>query len=1589
MNAPPHAPVSLSAVEEVSAASVPEMALSDGDIIASKSGAGAGSSATPTSAALDTGQVLADRFQVLDVVGEGGMGIVYRCLDRATHEQVAVKRVILPEGDLAAEYVIWFYKEARALAALDHPCIVRARDYGQLADGSPYLVMDLAVGVSLYDLSHVPLRFELTWSIVDRLLSALAHAHARGIVHGDLKPSNVLVEEVPGQPPKLHILDFGLAWLKQDFHDERLDGAKAVEIVPHAGAGTPGFMAPEQVLHEMHHVCGATDLYALGCVLYRVFSGRPPFHGDAKDLLRWHAYDPVPELGLAVDAPREVVGFVMRLLAKQPWDRWEYAAEARAAWERLRPTVVNPKAYHFPDLPRQAALEAAPTRPTMPTDAERPSPQRGAECASGLLRMRPSPLVGREDIRRRLTDICREVTSQTGARHRLVLLVGPAGVGKSRTAEWLCEVVHEEARMVPLRARYRRIRGPLDGMLGAAAIHLNFERVDRETIERSLLARWRIAETDWHGRSWVAGAAEWLRPTAPGSDRPLGPSGVRFAVDTIETRRLVMRHVLSRIAGKRPLLFWLDDLHEAPPSTFDALTRLHEEEADRSIVWVATVRSEGAQRETESADRLRDLTALLDGEVVEIKPLDTEQTSRLLRVSLPLDDAAVAEATRRSRGNPLFALQQLHAWALAGALEFVDGVYRVQPRVLALRPETTAELWDSRVATVPEEYRLAAYAVATLGGDIRRSVLKPLLQSLGLGAEAAILSLQAAEIIFPRGPGRYTWPHALLQEHLLQRLSERPDARLVFSAAAEALTCHPSARTRRIVRQRVANLLNAGEPDQGAKLLFQHLSQAWNLARDPLAALSDLELLKGQVTGRSLAVRHRWHAEALRQIGRIEEAVSYAEMARAILEELAELEELAYCYKLLGHLGSERGGAAEGLGLVRRAYDLFCSFGNLLGQAQCEAVSGEIEYLLGNYEKARAWAERAEGHFGELRQPLGRGQCLMLLSWIEHSEGATERARRLTLEAKTQFERAGYRLGMAQANASVAHIEYRLFNFHSAERGAEEALLAFDTLRSPRGQAACERLLGLVALDTDEIACAEQHAKRALALYAELGDPWGVVESRLLECQTWLARSDLLRAQALLDGLSAVSVEEAEPKQHLLLTHAWFWHQSGDRDQGLEALESASEVFSQRCRAGDHTPHLLSRLSRLAWPGHAMDRIVAWRAILNNRARRSQESRYGSTPSARLQSARLQSDRWLPAASRPEQPWSEQGQPARTASSRSHPDNPKPCRARESQALPDRVPDNGRQGRPPSDRARQDAQQRPLSPGRAHQDLAGNGSQRSAGSDPVLDGTQDNGARGRPPSDRPQQDAQQRPLSPGRAHQDLAGNGSQRSAGSDPVLDGTQDNGARGRPPSDRPQQDAQQRPLSPGRAHQDLAGNGSQRSSGPDPVLDGTQDNGARGRLPSNRPQQGALREARPPVLVHDDLPKNERLARPPSDRPPPEALHGEVSPDRVQHNGMQSRLSRDRVRQNELHGGQSANAACNRVSPNRTRPSRLSEEPQRRQLRLDDSPGRVLPARVGVVGAVPQSPPDAVDSRQRLTQSFAHGAPRGRLDSKPPPSR
>jgi hypothetical protein len=1138
-------------------------------------------------AASEIGAILAQRYEVVRELGRGGMGVVYLCRDLVTEERVALKRLRSPEeakGPTRPEESWWFQQEARAVAALDHPALVRARDFGTLADGSPYLVMDALPGRSVHEWMHTTkMSWPVIWCLVDQVLAGLAHVHARGVIHGDMKPSNVMLDLAGGgRGPRAYILDLGLAWLRQSRHDPRLDGNPSPELAVHAGAGTVGWVAPEQIRKAATYVGPPTDLYALGCIIYRVVNGKEMFEGAAQDVLRAHKRNPVPPMTLPDGFPRELEAYVQRLLAKRPWHRFDLAADARRAWLALKPRDA---------LPLEAIMEGS-------READGGTVGRavavGRALAPGLLALRLSPMVGREAERRALMETGHEVSQQlaTGC-HRMVALIGEAGVGKSRLAEWLCEEVHERGLMMPLRARYGRIPTPLDGLTGAINAHFGLEGADRFLVEQTLMTRWEVAPTDDDALSWVAATAEWLRPTPPGTLNPIGPTGKRFVLDNPELRFVVLRKVLERIGKDRPILLWFDDLHLASPNTFDVLGRLHRDAAGLCLCLVATARSETLETDLDAALRMEAMRAEWSGRVMDLKPLAPGDTDDLLRATLPLHDDAVARASEQSRGNPLFALQLLHAWAGGGYLKMEDGQYRVPADALQGRAITTSELWDERLRAVPTELRLAAYAAASIGDDIRGNVLKSLISALGMDPRDAMNALTRAQILLPLANDQYRWPHALLQEHLMQRLHERNDAPAIFRLAANALAKHPAVGSRRIMKHRVTNLLRAGDDDIAAGLMFQFIAGSWRRGRDTAATLRDLELLEGRVTGQVAAEYSLWRAEALRHIGKLEEAREHAQMAKSAFEQAGDGSRAAHSLRLLGHIASDLGAPAQGRVLVAEAQQRFEQLGDDQGKSQAEVVLGEIDYLLGNHAQARTELHEASARCSATGDVLGRAQCLLLLALTETAAGGFEHARTLLQETRSEFDRIGYQLGLAQCDVALAHADYRAFDLARAKPRVASALTAFRELQNPRGEAACERLLTMIAFDRDDFPGAATHAERASRIFAKLSDPWGQVEASLLLAQIGLARGDKDAAK-LVTASDGVVLDEAEPRQHRHLTRAWLAQTKRDWAAAADEIEKARTAFADWGQTGDHTPALLRRLSKLPWEGPARGQINTW-----------------------------------------------------------------------------------------------------------------------------------------------------------------------------------------------------------------------------------------------------------------------------------------------------------------------------------------------------------------------------------------------------------
>jgi serine/threonine protein kinase len=252
---------------------------------------------------------LAGRYVLEDRIGRGGMGEVWRATDTVLGRSVAVKTIDLrsvPDESGAAR----FEREAQVTAGMSHPGIVTVHDSG-VEDDMAYLVMELLPGPSLAErLREGPLPVAEVEEVGREVAAALDAAHARGLVHRDIKPGNIVYAD----DGRVRVLDFGITQLAES-------SGSQVLTATHTVMGTAEYLAPEQALGG--RVDGRADLYALGCVLFALLAGRPPFRGPTPvATMMMHGSDPVPDLReLRPDTPEWLATLVGSLLAKDPDDR--------------------------------------------------------------------------------------------------------------------------------------------------------------------------------------------------------------------------------------------------------------------------------------------------------------------------------------------------------------------------------------------------------------------------------------------------------------------------------------------------------------------------------------------------------------------------------------------------------------------------------------------------------------------------------------------------------------------------------------------------------------------------------------------------------------------------------------------------------------------------------------------------------------------------------------------------------------------------------------------------------------------------------------------------------------------------------------------------------------------------------------------------------------------------------------------------------------------------------------------------------------------------------------------------------------------
>jgi tetratricopeptide (TPR) repeat protein len=671
------------------------------------------------------------QYEIDAVLGAGGMGTVYRAFDARLQRPVAIK-VIHAQSDPDAPARMM--AEARSASALNHPNICTIHEVGEDRDCT-FIVMEHVEGSPLSDLMAAgPTPSAKALQLALQIASAVAHAHERGVVHGDLKSANVLLTV----SSLIKVVDFGLA--RRPAQDD------AATETGYA-RGTPYAMAPDQLRGASADT--RSDVWAIGVLLQELASGAKPFErATVPEVMAAILTEPPSPPPPHVDpALRRIIE---RCLARDPADRYQRAGEVLAALEAIT-------ARELPRI-RTAEWRAAYDAGLDSTSTAIPLPPALAATAAS-----PVPLVGR---RGDLDAIRAAWTRAREGRRQLVLIGGEAGIGKTR-------LVGEFARSVGVEGIALLGRSEQEALVPYQPFVEALEWYARECPGGLLEAQ--IADVEGVRELAHLVPALGRRVAIPGERVESNAEGQRYRLFEATAA------LLSAIARFRPLLIVLEDLHWADRSTLLMLRHLFRSSHEAALCLVATYRETDLGRTHPLAEILADLRRD-DGVVrVGLRGLNEGQVDEL--ITRWIGRGSPASLTRivseNTDGNPFFIGEVLRHLGETGALTHFESGKSSGRRTEFGLPEGVREVIGRRLARLSE----ACNRVLGLAAVVGREFDLPVLQALGDLSEDRLLDVldEALEARLvheaPGAAGRYTFTHALVRETLYGELTAARRAR--------------------------------------------------------------------------------------------------------------------------------------------------------------------------------------------------------------------------------------------------------------------------------------------------------------------------------------------------------------------------------------------------------------------------------------------------------------------------------------------------------------------------------------------------------------------------------------------------------------------------------------------------------------------------------------------------------------------------------------------------------------------------------------------------------------------------------------------
>jgi len=1014
----------------------------------------------------------------------GGMGEVWAGVHREQGVQVAIKFLTRDAKD--PDFRAAFDAEVSAMASLDHPNVVRIYDYGEVgdhasenlrervADGTPYIVMEQARG-TLSDRPD-PLPWPTVHTALKHLLAALAHAHARGLLHRDLKPGNVLLcpGEREGESDRVVLTDFGFAGRAGD---------RASVVV----GLTPSYAAPEQLRWDSRREGPWTDLFALGCLAWRLLTGAPPYQADnvARALAKQKGGLPP----LEVEVPPGVRDWLARAMAPRPMGRFPSAADALSALD----DAVNGRRMTLTGIPR-SSKDRSLRRPTIHLSG----------TGLGLIGKRHVSLVGREKERSQLWAWLRECAR---GRSRVVVVRGPEGVGTSHLARWMETRAHQRAGLLTLWAKHSERRTSDDGVAGMLRHALHVDGLGPKKLESTVASRLRDYGAD------PEDAHAYAVVLTGGGRRP----------DRI--RRFI--ELLTMLGRGRVVVVVLDEGTRDPETM--ALARAIAEDHRRKLMVLVTSATSHARERPSSAAELERLLALPDVTDLLLEPLSEAERSQLLRQVLLLDDAVAGQAAELSAGNPSVILRMLDGWIEEGILETgVNGFWHLAPGATMEVPDDVLHPWLERVERAlvgcEGDAGAALELAAVLGQRVSDAWWAAACREAGITVpEGLIAHLGQRDLVRPdprRGDPGFLFTDGRVRSALLRRAERHGRRQRMHSVVASLLP--PGDPTR------APHLLRSGRVNEAVLPLFRGLMARLTDRPATFGAhrLRDLSIAVERLALPAADPRHGWVLQGRATLELARGDLGAAERAGSDLLEQAQAhgweKGVSRAYRLQATVARRRLRLGDAVALATRALEAAPSSGD---EAEAFLELAAAERLRGRMKAASTYVKegrsRAEG------RPGLEGWLWVEVAHIGLSVGRHKDAVRALSRARAAFAKAGDRGGYCIISEGQGWAAMEEGDLRVADQRLASAQQSWIDIGQRRAAVRSLFRRGLVAARAGQLDRAIQQFRDVAGAGGALGDRRLEMLARLGIAAVHVAAGTDRRASATV-GLLLRDVEDAK-----------------------------------------------------------------------------------------------------------------------------------------------------------------------------------------------------------------------------------------------------------------------------------------------------------------------------------------------------------------------------------------------------------------------------------------------------------------------------